>query len=172
MAENATIEEKNETVTETELGTPQVESEEATKLEAEKAELEDQVRGLKGTIESLRKQGRKGVEQETVDVEAIKAELESSFETKLKENIKPVIEENEKLRKSLIEANDKELKAKKAALDSINARMASASGSKGQSSSDSIVENEVELSNDEREIAKQVGLTNPRYLKDVEVRGN
>jgi len=177
MAENATNEEKNETVTETEQGTPLVESEEVTRLEAEKARLEEEIKGIEGTRKSIlddvararqeRKEARGG--EEPIDVESIKKELSEELSNKLTAQL---AEQNAKHLKQQAELQTELIKAKKTTLDSINARMASVSGSKGQASSDSIVENEVELSNDEREIAKEVGLNNPRYLKDVEVRGN
>ena len=179
MAENATNEEKNGTVTETVQGTPLVESEEVTGLEAEKARLEEEIRGLSGTVDSLkddivrRRQERKGDgdQQPVIDREALLADLQPALEAKLQEQIKPVLKENEELRKTILKSNEEILKAKKVALDSINARMASVSGSKGQASSDSIVEDEVVLSDDEKKVAGDLKLKNPRYLKDVEVYG-
>src|SRR3990167_376028 len=100
-------------VTDDGQGTPPVEkpadikSEEEVKLEARKAELEEQVSGLEGTVSSLKddivrkRQERKGVDDEEVqpviDVEALKAELDEKLDARLQ----PVLEENEKLRKAI-----------------------------------------------------------------------
>lgn len=148
-------------------------SEEATKLEARKAELEEQVRGLEGTVDSLKedivrkRQERKGVEEEQqpFDKEALLAELEEKVQAKLQ----PVLEENEKLRKAVLKSNEEALKAKKAQLDSINARIASATAPKSSVSSVPEPEPEVELPPKEAAIAKELGLKNPRYMKEVEV---
>ena len=182
MAEEAIVEqpEKVEVVTDDPAGTPQPEksaekSEEAVKLEAKKAELEEQVRGLEGTVESLKddivrkRQERKGVEEEEqqppIDKEALLAEMDEKLEAR----IQPVLEENEKLRKAVLKSNEETLKAKKAQLDSINARIASATAAKPANQVSDKAEPEVELSADEARIAKELGLKNPRYMKEVEV---
>src|SRR3990167_3778351 len=176
-----TPEKENVEVVEPTPGTPPEKatpekSEETLKLEAKKAELEEQVSGLEGTIESLKedivhkRQERKevdGEQQPAIDEEALLAKLDERVNTQLQ----PVLKENEVLSKAVLKSNEDALKAKKLALDSINARIASASGSSGQASPDSLAENEVELSSDEKEVAQIVGLKDPRYLKDVEVRG-
>src|SRR3990167_6556610 len=150
-------------------------SEEEIKLEAKKAELEEQVSGLEGTVNSLKedivrkRQERKGVDSEevqpTIDVEALKAELDE----KLNARLQPVIEENEKLRKAVLKSNEESLRAKKQALDSINARIASVTSSKTSASQSLEAEPEVELSGQEKKVADMLGLKNPRYMKDVEV---
>jgi chromosome segregation ATPase len=157
-----------------------VESEEASELEAQKVRLEEEVAslqertdGLKGTLDSIledverARQARreaKGEEIPPVDPEILKKEIEESVLAKVSAREAEALKQQVKLQNELIAS-------KKVIIESINARMASASGSTGQPSSNSIVENEVELSSDEKEIAKEVGLKNPRYLKDVEVRG-
>ncbi len=160
-------------VTVTEPGTPLVKTEELNELEAQKAKLEEEIAGLEGTKTSLlddvvrtRKEKKEvAVEQPPqVDVEAIKKEIEESILSK-------VTPELTTLKEELVKSKDSEIKTKKALVESIKQRMASASGSSGQASPDSLVEKEVELSNDEKQIAAEVGLTNPRYLKDTEVRG-
>ena len=180
MADEAIVETVEST--ETTQGTPPAnetvpeKSEEALKLEAKKAELEEQVSGLEGTIESLKedivrkRQERKevdGEQQPAIDEEALLAKLDERVNTQLQ----PVLKENEVLRKAVLKSNEEALKAKKQALDSINARIASASGSSGQASPDSQAESGVELSSDEKKIAEEVGLSDARYLKDTEVRG-
>src|SRR3990167_4371585 len=131
-------------VTDDGQGTPPVEkpaekSEEEVKLEAKKAELEEQVSGLEGTVESLKedivskRQERKGVDDElqpVIDVEALKAELDEKLDARLQ----PILEENEKLRKAVLKSNEESLKSKKQALDSINARIASVTASKASQS--------------------------------------
>ena len=97
-------------------------------------------------------------------MEALKQELAVSLEAKLAERDIAFAASQAKLQEELI-------KAKKATLESINARMASVSGSSGPASPDSIVENKVELSTDESKVAQEVGLKNPRYLRETEVRG-
>ena len=181
MADEAIVETVEST--ETTQGTPPAnetvpeKSEEALKLEAKKAELEEQVRGLEGTVVSLKedivrkREERKGVDDEeqqpVVDKEALLAEMDERVNSQLQ----PVLKENEVLRKAVLKSNEEALKAKKQALDSINARIASASGSSGQASPDSQAESGVELSSDEKKIAEEVGLSDARYLKDTEVRG-
>lgn len=150
-------------------------SEEEVQLEAKKAQLEEEVRGLEGTINSLKddivrkRQERKGVESEeqqtAFDKEALLAELEE----RNKAILQPFMEENEKLRQAVLKSNEETLKAKKAALDSINARMASATAAKPSSAEAPEKEPEVELDSRETEVAKLVGLENPRYMKEVEV---
>ena len=149
-------------------------SEEEVKLEAKKAELEEQVSGLEGTVESLKedivrkRQERKGVDDElqpVIDVEALKAELDEKLDARLQ----PVLEENEKLRKAVLKSNEESLKAKKQALDSINARIASVTASKTSQGVNLEAKEEVELSPKDKQIAEQFGLKNPRYLRDVEV---
>lgn len=161
-------------------GSPQQEttpekSEEAVKLEARKAELEEQVRGLEGTVDSLKedivrkRQERKGDEEQeqqpVFDKEALLAELEERQEARLK----PVLEENEKLRKAVLKSNEDALKAKKQALESINARIASATAANPGNQVPDKVEDKVELDKSEAEVAQIVGLKNPRYMKEVEV---
>ena len=170
-----------ETVTENGQGTPPVKTEEVLKLEAKKAELEEQIKGLEGTADSIKedivrkRQERKEVadeeQQPVFDKEALLAEFEEKQKEILDAKLKPVLEENEKLQKAVLKTTEEALKAKKQALDSINARMASASGSSGPSSPDSQVENEVELSDDEKKVMGDLGIKDPRYLKDTEVRG-
>ena len=171
---------QNPEVTESSQSTPSVESEEASELEAQKVRLEEEVAslqertdGLKGTLDSIledverARQARreaKGEEIPPVDPEILKKEIEESVLAKVSAREAEALKQQVKLQNELIAS-------KKVIIESINARMASASGSTGQPSSNSIVENEVELSSDEKEIAKEVGLKNPRYLKDVEVRG-
>jgi len=152
-------------------------SEEATNLEAEKKKLEDEINGLEGTRKSIlddvarirqERKEAKGEVEPVIDVESMKRELSEELSNKLKAEL---AEQNAKFLKQQADLQNELIKAKKATLDSINARMASASGSKGQASSDSIVENEVELSNDEKKMAEDLKLKNPRYLKNVEVHG-
>ena len=166
-------------VTDDGQGTPPVEkpaekSEEEVKLEAKKAELEEQVSGLEGTVESLKedivrkRQERKGVDDElqpVIDVEALKAELDEKLDARLQ----PILEENEKLRKAVLKSNEESLKSKKQALDSINARIASVTASKASQSVSKEAEEEVELDAKEKQLAERFGLKNPRYLKEVEV---
>ena len=174
-----TPEKENVEVLETTPGTPQEKatpekSEETIKLEARKVELEEQVRGLEGTVDSLKedivrkRQERKGGEEQeqqpVFDKEALLAELEERQNAQLK----PVLEENEKLRKAVLKSNEESLKAKKQALDSINARIASVTSSKPSVGSPE-AEETVELNAKEKEIAAIVGLKNPRYMKEVEV---
>lgn len=161
-------------------GSPQQEttpekSEEAVKLEAKKAELEEQVRGLEGTVDSLKddivrkRQERKGGEEQeqqpVFDKEALLAELEERQNAILQ----PVLEENEKLRKAILRSNEDALKAKKQALESINARIASATAANPSNQVPDKVEDKVELDKPEAEVAQMVGLKNPRYMKEVEV---
>jgi len=150
-------------------------SEEEIKLEARKAELEEQVSGLEGTVSSLKddivrkRQERKGVDdmdvQPVIDVEALKAELDEKLDARLQ----PVLEENEKLRKAVLKSNEESLKSKKQALDSINARIASVTASKASQSVSTEAEEEVELDAKEKKLADMFGLKNPRYLKEVEI---
>jgi len=150
-------------------------SEEEVKLEAKKAELEEQVRGLEGTVDSLKddivrkREERKGIDgepvQPVIDVEALKAELDEKLDARLQ----PVLEENEKLRKAVLKSNEESLKAKKQALDSINARIASVTASKASQSVSKEAEEPVELDAKEKQLAEHFGLKNPRYLKEVEV---
>ena len=178
MSEKDNVE-KGESV-ETPQGTPPAkettpeQSEEVTKLEAKKAELEEQVSGLEGTVNSLKedivrkRQERKGVDDEqqpVIDEEALLAKLDS----KLEERIQPVLKENEILRKAVLKSNEESLKAKKQALDSINARIASATSSRPSASQDLKKEDEVELPAEDLKLAKELGLENLRYMKDVEV---
>lgn len=136
-------------------------------LEAEIAELEPKVEGLEGArkakldeLERVRKEKAEAEGQSVIDLEATKKEITES----VLGQVKPVIDN---LNSELAKAKAAELSAKKQALDSINARMASASGSSGQSSPDSLVENEVELSNDEKEILKEFDIKDPRYIKEA-----
>ena len=150
-------------------------SEEEVKLEARKAELEEQVSGLEGTVNSLKedivrkRQERKGVDgeevQPTIDVEALKAELDEKLDARLQ----PVLEENEKLRKAVLKSNEESLKSKKQALDSINARIASVTASKASQGVSKEAEEEVELDAREKQVAEMVGLKNLRYMKEVEI---
>lgn len=99
-----------------------------------------------------------------VDIEAIKKEIEDSILGKVSGDMNV-------LREELVKSKDSEIKAKKAVVDSINARMASASGSSGPSASDPLTQNnEVELSDDEKKIIAELGITDPRYLKETELR--
>ena len=150
-------------------------SEEEIKLEARKAELEEQVSGLEGTVSSLKedivrkRQERKGVEgeeqQPVLDKEALLAELDEKLEARLQ----PVLKENENLRKAVLKSNEESLKSKKQALDSINARIASVTASKASQSVSTEAEEEVELDAKEKKLADMFGLKNPRYLKEVEI---
>ena len=179
MSEQDIVEKKP--VTDDGQGTPPVEesavvkTEEEIKLEARKAELEEQVSGLEGTVSSLKedivrkRQERKGVEEEeqqpVIDKEALLAELDEKLEARLQ----PVLKENENLRKAVLKSNEESLKAKKQALDSINARIASVTASKTSQGVNQEAKEEVELSPKDKQIAEHFGLKNPRYLKDVEV---
>src|SRR3990167_7957448 len=179
MSEQDIVEKKP--VTDDGQGTPPVEesavvkTEEEIKLEARKAELEEQVSGLEGTVSSLKddivrkRQERKGVDdmdvQPVIDVEALKAELDEKLDARLQ----PVLEENEKLRKAVLKSNEESLKSKKQALDSINARIASVTASKASQSVSTEAEEEVELDAKEKKLADMFGLKNPRYLKEVEI---
>ena len=150
-------------------------SEEEVKLEARKAELEEQVSGLEGTVSSLKedivrkRQERKGVDdvdvQPVIDIEALKAELDEKLDARLQ----PVLEENEKLRKVVLKSNEESLKSKKQPLDSINARIASVTASKTSQGVSTEAEEEVELDAKEKKLADMFGLKNPRYLKEVEI---
>lgn len=155
-------------------------SEEELKLEARKAELEEQVSGLEGTVNSLKedivrkRQERKGVDDEEeqqppIDKEALLVSLRDELDQKLDARLQPVLEENEKLRKAVLKSNEESLKAKKQALDSINARIASVTASKASQSVSQEAEEEVELDAKEKQLAEMFGLKNPRYLKEVEV---
>ena len=174
--EEPKVEEK---VTDDQTTTPVVEkpaekSEEEVKLEAKKSELEGQVSGLEGTIESLkgdivrkRQERKETVDEPTpFDEEALMAKVDE----KLQSQLKPVLEDNEKLRKEILKSNEEALKAKKGALDSINARIASATAAKPSVTPTTNVEEEVELSSEEARMAKELGLENPRYMKEAEVR--
>ena len=150
-------------------------SEEEIKLEAKKAELEEQIRGLEGTATSLKedivrkRQERKGVEgeeqQPPIDKEALLAELEE----RNKALLEPVLKENENLRKAVLKSTEEALKAKKQALDSITARMSSVTAPRSSQGVNQEVKEEVELSPKDKQLAEQFGLKNPRYLKEVEV---
>ena len=179
MSEQDIVEKKP--VTDDGQGTPPVEesavvkTEEEIKLEARKAELEEQVSGLEGTVSSLKedivrkRQERKGVDdveqQSVIDKEALLAELDEKLDARLQ----PVLKENENLRKAVLKSNEESLKAKKQALDSINARIASVTASKTSQGVNQEAKEEVELSPKDKQIAEHFGLKNPRYLKDVEV---
>jgi len=168
-------------VTDDLAGSPQpeesavVKTEEEIKLEARKAELEEQVSGLEGTVSSLKedivrkRQERKGVEgeeqQPVLDKEALLAELDEKLEARLQ----PVLKENENLRKAVLKSNEESLKSKKQALDSINARIASVTASKTSQGVSPEAEEEVELDAKEKKLADMFGLKNPRYLKEVEI---
>lgn len=149
-------------------------SEEVKQLEAKKAELEEQVRGLEGTVVSLkedivRKREERKVDSEEqqppIDKEALLAELDS----KIEERIQPILKENEILRKAVLKSNEEALKAKKQALENLNARIASVATPSASAVDRSSAEPKVELTADEKEIAKIVGLKNPRYMKETEV---
>ena len=148
-----------------------VQAEEAKQLEAQKIKLEEEIRGLEGTKASLlddvvrtRKEKKDVVEDQPpqVDVEAIKKEVEESILGKVSEQIVGLKDE-------LVKAKDSEIASKKALVESINARMASATGSRSPASNAQPNVDEVELTGDEKKIAQELGLKNPRYLKDVEV---
>ena len=155
--------------------TTPVKTEEEIKLEAKKAELEEQIRGLEGTATSLKedivrkRQERKGVDdveqQPVIDEEALLAKLEE----RNKALLEPVLKENENLRKAVLKSTEDALKAKKQALDSITARIASGTAPKTSQGVNQEVKEEVELSPQEKQIAEKFGLKNPRYLKEVEV---
>ena len=150
-------------------------SEEEIKLEAKKAELEDQIRGLEGTASSLKedivrtRQERKEVKNEEqqpqIDEEALLAKLEE----RNKALLEPVLKENENLRKAVLKSTEEALKAKRQALDSITARMSSATAPKTSQGVSLEAKEEVELSPKDKQIAEKFGLKNPRYLRDVEV---
>src|SRR3990167_434428 len=150
-------------------------SEEEVKLEARKAELEEQVSGLEGTVSSLKedivrkRQERKGADDEeqqpVIDREALLAEMDERVNTQLQ----PVLKENELLRKAVLKSNEESLKAKKQALDSINARIASVTASKTSQGVNHEAKDEVELSPKDKQIADHFGLKNPRYLQEVEI---
>src|SRR3990167_1387396 len=178
MSENDIEVENKDTVVQ--QGSPLAEktaekSEEEMKLEARKAELEEQVSGLEGTVSSLkedivrkrqeRKDSGEEEQQPLIDKEALLAELDEKLEARLQ----PVLEENEKLRKAVLKSNEESLKSKKQALDSINARIASVTASKASQSVSKEAEEEVELDAKEKQLAERFGLKNPRYLKEVEV---
>src|SRR3990167_3592131 len=168
-------------VTDDGQGTPPIEesavvkTEEEIKLEAKKAELEEQISGLSGTIESLKedivrkRQERKGVDEEEqqppFDKEALLAELEE----RNKALLEPVLKENENLRKAVLKTTEEALKAKKQALDSITARIASGTAPKTSQGVNQEAKEEVELSPKDKQLAEHFGLKNPRYLKEVEV---
>ena len=150
-------------------------SEEEIKLEAKKAELEEQIRGLEGTASSLKedivrtRQERKEVKNEEqqpqIDEEALLAKLEE----RNKALLEPVLKENENLRKAVLKSTEEALKAKRQALDSITARMSSATAPKTSQGVSLEAKEEVELSPKDKQIAEKFGLKNPRYLRDVEV---
>ena len=152
-----------------------VKTEEEIKLEAKKAELEEQIRGLEGTASSLKedivrtRQERKEVKNEeqqpVIDEEALLAKLEE----RNKALLEPVLKENENLRKAVLKSTEEALKAKRQALDSITARMSSATAPKTSQGVSLEAKEEVELSPKDKQIAEKFGLKNPRYLRDVEV---
>ncbi len=149
------------------------ETDEASELEKKKEALEAEVQGLEGTVGSLkedivRKRQERRSDEQPIDEEALIARLQPALEEKLQEQIKPVLEENEKLRKGMLESSEKELKAKKTALDSLNARIASATASRS-ASVDTEHPEEVILSDAEKDVVQAVGLKDPRRMKDSEV---
>lgn len=150
---------------------------EVVELEARKAELEEQVSGLEGTVNSLKedivrkRQERKGVDDEqqpVIDKEALLVSFRDELDEKLEARIQPVLKENEILRKAVLKSNEDALKSKKMALDSINARIASSTAAKPANQPPE-AEPLVELSDKEAKIAKELGLKNPRYMREVEV---
>lgn len=155
----------------------QDESQETSALEAEKSKLEGEISGLEGTRKSIledverarqeRKEAKGEVEPEE-SVEDKLSALKSEFDEKLKSELAT---RDAKLLKQQADLQTELIKSKKATLDGIKERMASASGAKGQSSPDDLAENEVELSAEERRVAEELKLENPRYMKEVEVRG-
>ena len=155
---------------------PAEKSEEVRQLEVQKAALEDEIQGLEGTVDSLKedivrkRQERRETdgEQQPIDKEALLAELTPVLEERFQEQLKPVLEENQKLRKSILESNEKELKAKKAAREALEARIASATASRAPAV-ETQPQEEVVLSAEEAKVAQELGLKNPRYMKDVEV---
>ena len=154
---------------------PAVKTEEEVQLEAKKAQLEEDIAGLSGTIESLKedivrkRQERKAEEGDSpVDEEALLAKLQPRIQEQIDSSVQPVIAENERLSKELLKSNEEALKAKRAALDSLNARIASTTASRAPTT-DVSKQEEVELSAEETKIANELGLKNKRYMKDVEV---
>ena len=148
---------------------------EADELEVRKAALEAEVSGLEGTIESLKedilrkRQERRDDGEQPIDEEALLARLEANLETKVQDQLKPVLEENEKLRKAVLKSNEEALRAKRAALDSLNARIASSTVARSSAVDNQPAPEAVELPADELKIAQELGLKNPRYMKEVEV---
>lgn len=155
-------------------------SEEVRELETKKAQLEEEIRGKEGTVSSLdddiirlrqeRKGLKEGEEQEPLfDKEALLAELDARYEEKLQAAVQPFVKETLKAKEAQVKAEKDALKAQKAALDSLNARLASATAASPSATQPSETEPEVELSDKEAQIAKELGLKNPRYMKEVEV---
>ncbi len=167
-------EEKNKTQVNLE-GTPPPTPEEVAQLSATKVKLESEISGLEGTKNSILEDiervyadpaGFPGPVETPpappVDVEALKAELTGNFKNQLAEAITPILENNAKITQELIDS-------KKIIVDGITARMASASGSKGPASPESTTDDTVELSDGEKQIIQELGIKNPRYLKDADV---
>lgn len=160
--------------------TPPEQSEEVVRLEAERVALEEEIRGLEGTKQSLlddvvrtrqeKRMAAGGDITPQVDVEALKAEIEESVLGKVTGEITSMKDELVKAKEQLVKAKESEITSKKALIASINARMASATAAKPSATpSSNAVENQVELSDDETRIAKELGLKNPRYMKETEV---
>ena len=152
--------------------------EEIAALNADKEKLENEIAGKQGTIDKLdrdivtKREERRGEgEEELPDKEKLKEELKSELKEELKEELKPATDENLKLQEQLKESEEENLKIKQANLEALNARIASATVSKPSVTPQEEGEPEVELPADEAKIAKELGLKDPRYMKDVEVRG-
>ena len=154
---------------------PSSQPEEVKVLEDQKAKLEEEIKGIEGTKASLledvtriRQEKREAKEETPIDEEAILAKLSPLLDQKVEEKVKPLAQENALLKEHLIKANEETLKAKKAALDSLNARIASSTAARPSAVPDH--EEEVELSSDEKAIAQELGIKNPRYLKENALR--
>lgn len=163
-------------------GTPPEESEEVKQLNAQKAELEKEIAGLEGTRKSItedivRKRSERKETQPEIDEEAreeallekLMPKVEEKLEERLGERLKPLNDENLLLKQQLAQQQEETIKAKKAQIESINARVASTTAAHSSAIPDSAPKDNVELSDKEAKIAKELGLKNPRYMKDVEV---
>lgn len=151
---------------------PSSQPEEVKVLEDQKAKLEEEIKGIEGTKASLledvtriRQEKREVKEETPIDEEAILAKLSPLLDQKVEEKVKPLAQENALLKEHLIKANEETLKAKKAALDSLNARIASSTAAKPSASAPDH-EPEIELPPDEAQMAKELGIKNPRYMRE------
>lgn len=162
---------------ESEQGTPPVESEEVKELLAQKVKLEEEIKGFEGTKQSLiddivrKRQERKATlpDPEPLDEEALWDRFSPRIEEKLQSTVKPLNDENTLLRQQLALQQEEAIKAKKAHVESINARIASATAARPSASQPDHTEPNVELSAGEAKIAKELGLKNLRYMKETEV---